>query len=80
MSIIALFCEVQEFFLAHEKWEAARCLPKETPPETHGRPRCLHTSEVMTLLSPFIKVGIGRSNIFTKDMSAFTTAPSFQIW
>ena len=52
MNIITLFCEIDDFFLAHEKWKpATQSLPRETPPlETRGRPRRLHPSEVMTLL------------------------------
>ena len=39
MSIIALFCEIDDFFVAYEKWIATYCLPEETPPiETRGRP------------------------------------------
>ena len=57
MSIIALFCEIDDFFLAYEKWQATHCLPKETPPETRGCPRQLHPSEVMTLLIAFHESG-----------------------
>ena len=57
MSIIALFCEIDDFFLAYEKWQATHCLPKETPPETRGCPRKLHPSEVMTLLIAFHESG-----------------------
>ena len=58
MNIIALFCEIDDFFLAYEKWKpATHCLPRETPPETRGRPRKLHPSEVMTLLIAFHESG-----------------------
>ena len=58
MSIIALFCEIDDFFLAYEKWKpATHCLPKETPLETRGCPRKLHPSEVMTLLIAFHESG-----------------------
>ena len=58
MNIITLFCEIDDFFLAYEKWQARHCLPKETsPPETRGRPRKLHPSEVMTLLIAFHESG-----------------------
>ena len=57
MNIITLFCEIDDFFLSHEKWQATHCLPKETPPETRGRPRQLHHSEVMTLLIAFHQSG-----------------------
>ena len=54
MDIIALFCEVDDFFLAYERWKTTHCLAKETSaPETRGRPRRLHPSEVMTLLIAF---------------------------
>ena len=50
MSILSLFCEIDAFFLAHEKWHRTHCLPEATPIETRGRPRRLHPSEVMTIL------------------------------
>ena len=50
MSIITLFCEIDDFFLAYAKWKTRHCLPETTPPETRGRPRKLHHSEVMTIL------------------------------
>ena len=53
MNIITLFCKIDDFFLAYEKWQATQCLPKETPSETRGRRRSLHPSEVMTLLIAF---------------------------
>ena len=58
MNIRTLFCEIDDFFLAHEKWQATQSLPRETPPlETRGRPRRLHPSEVMTLLIAFHESG-----------------------
>ena len=57
MSIIALFCEVHDFFLAYEKWQTTHCLPEETPPETRGHRSGLHASEVMTLLIAFHQSG-----------------------
>ena len=57
MNIITLFCEIDDFFLAYEKWMAIRCLPEATPTETRGRPRNLHLSEVMTLLIAFHQSG-----------------------
>ena len=56
MSIIALFCEVDDFFLAYETYKATRCLPG-SPPEPRGRPKRLHPSEVMTLLIAFHQSG-----------------------
>ena len=53
MSIVSLFCEIDDFFLAYEKWMAPQCLPEAHPIETRGRPRQLHPSEVMTLLIAF---------------------------
>lgn len=53
MNIIALFCEIDDFFLAYEKWQVSQRLPKITPPEPRGCPRNLHPSEVMTLLIAF---------------------------
>ena len=59
MNIITLFCEIDDFFLAHEKWKpATQSLPRETPPlETRGCRRRLHPSEVMTLLIAFHQSG-----------------------
>ena len=53
MNIITLFCEIDDFFLAYEKWVSTQCLPEPPPLETRGRPRQLHPSEVMTLLIAF---------------------------
>ncbi len=58
MDIIALFCEVDDFFLAYERWKTTHCLAKEASArETRGRPRRLHPSEVMTLLIGFHQSG-----------------------
>ena len=57
MSIVSLFCEIDDFFLAYEKWQTTHCLPEAIPPETRGRPRKLHASEVMTLLIAFHQSG-----------------------
>ena len=57
MSILTLFCEIDDFFLAYEKWKALHCLPKTPPSETRGCPRKLHQSEVMTLLIAFHQSG-----------------------
>ena len=58
MNIITLFCEIDDFFLAYEKWMATQCrFPKEIPSETRGRRRNLHPSEVMTLLIAFHESG-----------------------
>ena len=56
MNIITLFCNIDDFFLAYEKWQARHCLP-ETTPETRGCPRSLHPSEVATLLIAFHESG-----------------------
>ena len=58
MNILTLFCEIDDFFLAYEKWQATHCLPKEIPPpETRGRRRQLYPSEVMTLVIAFHESG-----------------------
>ena len=58
MSILTLFCNIDDFFLAYERWMATHCLPKEpAAPETRGRRRKLHPSEVMTLLIAFHQSG-----------------------
>ena len=57
MNIITLFCNIDDFFLAYEKWQATHCLLETTSQETRGRPRKLHHSEVMTLLIAFHQSG-----------------------
>ena len=57
MSILTLFCKIDDFFLSYEKWRATHCLPETTPQETRGRPRHLHPSEVMTILIAFHQSG-----------------------
>ena len=54
MDIITLFCEIDDFFLAYEQYQAQHQLPEtlETS-NTRGRPRNLHSSEVMTILVHF---------------------------
>ena len=49
MHIVSLFCEIDDFFLAFENYQARHQLPG-TPSEKRGRPRILHPSEVMTTL------------------------------
>ena len=36
MSIIALFCDIDDFFLAYEKWMGTQCLPEATPRKHAG--------------------------------------------
>ena len=54
MNIIPLFCEIDDAFIASEKQRIPPQLP-QTPdaPKKRGRPRRLHTSEVMTILVAF---------------------------
>ena len=52
MNILPLFCEIDDFFLAFEKYQAQRVFPG-TVREKRGRPRRLHPSEVMTILVNF---------------------------
>ena len=54
MSIISLFCEIDDFFLALMKYQVEYHFREETQlPETRGRPRSLHPSEIMTILISF---------------------------
>ena len=53
MSMITLFCEIDDFFLALLKHQAEYHLQQAEPPETRGRPRSLHPSEIMTILIGF---------------------------
>ena len=57
MNIITLFCNIDDFFLAYEKWQTTHCLPETTLAEPRGRPRKLHASEVMTILVAFHQSG-----------------------
>ncbi|MDE0012525.1 MAG: IS982 family transposase [Candidatus Poribacteria bacterium] len=57
MDILTLFCEIDDFFLAYERWQATHWVPKDTPPETRGHPRQPHPSEVMTILIAFHQSG-----------------------
>lgn len=57
MNILTLFCKIDDFFLLYEEWQATRCLPEMPSLETRGRPRQLHSSEVMTLLVAFHQSG-----------------------
>ena len=54
MDIIALFCEIDDFFQAYEQYQAQHLLPEILGSgNTRGRPRNLHPSEVMTILVHF---------------------------
>ena len=57
MSIVALFCKTDDFFLAYAEYLAPRSLQDGKPTETRGRPRNLHPSEVMTILIAFHESG-----------------------
>ena len=57
MRIVSLFCEIDDFFLAYEKWMATAVLPGNTPIENRVRLRNLHPSEVMTILIAFHQSG-----------------------
>ena len=56
MHIVSLFCEIDDFFLAFENYQARHQLPG-TPSEKRGHPRTLHPSEVMTILVNFHQSG-----------------------
>ena len=54
MDIITLFCEIDDFFLAYDQYQAQHQLPETLgTSNTRGRPRNLHPSEVMTILVHF---------------------------
>ena len=53
MSIVSLFCEIDDFFLALETYKSHRELASTESVEKRGRPRRLHPSEIMTLLISF---------------------------
>ena len=57
MSIVSLFCEIDDFFLDYKHWQTTHCLPETACVETRGRPRNLHPSEVMTILIAFHQSG-----------------------
>ena len=54
MSILTLFCEIDDFFLMSEAHLLNHCrFPSEAAAETRGRPRGLHPNEVITILIAF---------------------------
>ena len=54
MDIIPLFCQIDDAFIACEKQSIPSQLPQiPDTPKKRGRPRRLHTSEVMTILVSF---------------------------
>ena len=53
MSIVSLFCEIDNFFLEYEAYLSSLCLPSEEPSDPRGRPSRLHPSEVLTILIAF---------------------------
>ena len=53
MEIVSLFCEIDDFFLAYEKYLTHNQLPTTSVSKIRGRPRKLHKSEVMTILVHF---------------------------
>ncbi len=54
MDIITLFCKIDDFFLLYEQYQAQHQLPEISgTSNTRGRLRCLHPSEVMTILIYF---------------------------
>ena len=57
MSIVSLFCEIDDFFLDYEKLKSTPCLREASPIDPRGRPRGLHPSEVMTVLIAFHQSG-----------------------
>ena len=57
MSIVSLFCKIDDFFLEYETCESTHRLIETPPVETRGRPRSLHPSEVMTILIAFHQSG-----------------------
>ena len=57
MSIVSLFCKIDDFFLQYQAYQASRSLETAKSPETRGCPRHLHPSEVMTLLIAFHQSG-----------------------
>ena len=54
MNIITLFCEINDFFLDYEQYQAQHQLTDLlSTGNTNGRPRNLHPNEVMTILVHF---------------------------
>ena len=53
MTIVSLFCEIDDFLIVYEKYKAAHQLPANQRPEKRGRSCTLHPSEVMTILILF---------------------------
>ncbi len=55
--IIPLFCEIDDFILAFEKYQKKKQLPSATDSEKRGRPRSMCLSEIMTILVHFHQSG-----------------------
>ena len=53
MDIIALFCEIDDFLSAFEKWMKAKAPSASNRPKKRHRKHRMHTSEVMTILVYF---------------------------
>ncbi len=54
MGIIAFFCEIDDFFIVFEHYQAQHQLSEILRTRnTRDRPRCLHPSEVRTILVHF---------------------------
>lgn len=56
MSIVSLFCQIDDFFLDYEKQKVSECADSNKL-QRRGCPRCLHPSEVMTILVNFHQSG-----------------------
>ena len=80
MHIVSLFCEIDDFFLAFEKYQAHHQLPGTSSPEKRGRPRTMHPSEVMTILVNFHQSGYQTFRDYYLKEVASTCGGRFHTW
>ncbi len=78
MDIIALFCEIDDFFLAYERWKATQYLPGTPPPETRGCPRQFHPSEMNFRKSVIYPCFSNEQTFFTLTLTTLKTRLSLQ--
>ena len=84
MSIVSLFCKIDDFFLAYEAYLALRTLEAGKPAETRRRPQSLHPSEVMTILIAFHQSGYrtfkyGDNGYISKDLREMLNAEGIHL-
>ena len=81
MSILTLFCKIDDFFLQYEAYLRQHSLADGKPTETRGHPRRLHPSEVMTFLIAFHQSNYRTfKHFYEKHVCVYCDLLSFHIW